>query len=355
MGDDSHTNTGGISSVLAQTACFDVQTPGGNLLPTTIHVVGTSFQKSGATPSTALLLLHGSASGREVWDGGPAGHLTGDSMARRLAKQGYRVITVDRPGVAESTDPRIGGGYVNDTTSQIEMIHQLVAQVRLGDYTLTENTDCPSGTPASGISNVVLVGHSIGGTIATGYAGTYFDTDGLVAFGSLTQSLDGQMPSSINNLFLKYVVPQARQEYIYLIDPSHPDAEQDCINFGFYQPALYAIDTAPCAPANLLPNPSAEVESTATQVKINRELVKSYPAGFPVLLAVGEHDNALPGPNNTTGDPDLRTAEFDYWQANCPCDVTTYVQPNSGHEGMLHKSMPLLVDQIHQWLMDSGL
>jgi pimeloyl-ACP methyl ester carboxylesterase len=92
------------------------------------------------------VLVHGLASSTENWDFTPSW-----SVARALAKAGYIVISYDRLGYAKSSYfDHPGDGLTLTTSVQRDLLHQLVGEVKSGDYTTTQGTIAPPRTdPAS--------------------------------------------------------------------------------------------------------------------------------------------------------------------------------------------------------------
>src|SRR5882672_2292722 len=109
--------------VKTETICFSVHNPG---VPVAIPVTGTRFsgrEFADVEPDhRVILLMHGAVETREIFDGGKAGVEVAGSFARRLARDGYMVITVDRAGYGESPYVRPPGfGFRLNFNSYVEM------------------------------------------------------------------------------------------------------------------------------------------------------------------------------------------------------------------------------------------
>jgi pimeloyl-ACP methyl ester carboxylesterase len=74
----------------------------------------------------------------------------------------------------------------------------------------------------------------------------------------------------------------------------------------------------------------------------NAALIRKIGPGIPVLLTSGDHDMIVP--------PSNAKAEFAYYKANCGCDVSQLILPATGHLFMAHKSLPLWIDYVVDWL-----
>lgn len=70
-------------------------------------------------------------------------------------------------------------------------------------------------------------------------------------------------------------------------------------------------------------------------------------SGMPILLVWGEHDRVFR--------PVDREAEIGWWRDYCPCEVSAWTQPDTGHELQIHRSMPALTRTIVGWLRARGL
>ncbi len=114
---------------------------------------------SGSTP--AIVLVHGTASSTENWDFSPTW-----SVARALASAGYVVFSYDRLGYAKSSYyDHPGGGDTLTTSAHRSMLHDVVGDVKAGDYRVTASGSCSGATTPGNTKNptVVIVGHSAGG------------------------------------------------------------------------------------------------------------------------------------------------------------------------------------------------
>jgi hypothetical protein len=67
---------------------------------------------------------------------------------------------------------------------------------------------------------------------------------------------------------------------------------------------------------------------------------------IPALLAFEERDFFFPMGKNS--------AEVRYWKAHCGCDVESWVQRDTGHALIAHRSMPTLTSKVVAWLGTKG-
>ena len=346
--------------VKTRTACFTAHVPGD---PVPTSVTGTLyFDRSYTATEPVLLLLHGLASNRGVWDGGVAGDES-PRFARLLAERGYVVIAIDRPGYGDSPYPNAN---VLTTGNAILMEHEIVGEIRSGSYTVARADDdddtpprCPAGDQAAfGSPTVVLIGHSAGGGQAQNYATRFHDISATVAIGS--HNATGGAAHTLADIVNRVVLPQVKagSQFPILFGPGPMGVSTDCLSLVFYQPgAEPEVYNAICSNAAVATGTSPVHEIVGPPVTPStRDGVNAHQVGAtPVLLVFGDQDAVVPGPGNPFGDPDLRTKEIDFWNNNCACDVTSLVLPNTGHDAMFHLSAPTLVDEIDSWLTSRGL
>jgi hypothetical protein len=136
-------------------------------------------------------------------------------------------------------------------------------------------------------------------------------------------------------------------------DPDHPDyfeffqTSQDCQDFNIYPPGAvqYVVDIA-CAPP-FLDSPYGEIADLGEMYAENDLFISMIGPSIPVLLSSGDHD--------TTDPPSVAANDYDYYKANCGCDVTQLVLPDTGHLFMAHTSLSMWVDYVVKWLTSHGI
>lgn len=345
--------------VKTEDVCFTVHNPGD---PVPIPIVGTRFSGrslAAVTPGTpVVLLLHGGVETRAIFDGGHAGIAETSSFARRLARRGYLVVTVDRAGYGESPYLRgPGAGWRLTPDGYVAMTHEIVSQLHAGTYTRRTGASCGGG-PAVGLasSTVVLGGHSIGGGEAMLYATRHHDIAGLIVF-AWNNAGTASIPTGF---FVNWIVPQFQQgrDYVTFFRPDASGVSADCALGLFSQPlAPVAVDAdvvaIECANAHLETSPSGELANTTTlRQAVNANIEHVGPT--PTLFAFADVDTMVAGENNPAGDPDYSGQDVATWQQRCDCDVSAYTQPAAGHAMFQTETMPALVDAVVAWLRSRG-
>jgi len=336
-----------IPPVSAKKVCFTTHNLGD-----TINVTGTLYAQGDYDQNTPVLLaLHGFSTNRSLWNGYLAGPGLAGSMAQEMAGRGYAVLAIDRPAYGQSTYSALLSGYKVSGFTQVDMMHEVVTQLKTGNYKQTTGS-CPSGTSAAfGSNRVVMVGHSFGSAITMGYATKYHDLEGIIAWGFANQ---GSNPALAVQTTVNFAVPVLTLAgYGNFYAPGPNGISTQCLNSYYLpgtEPTVYNIV---CANTNLLPTPVGEVLSSTLIAQTNSAGILAKTIGTTkVLLTFGEQDNDFPR-NGPTGN--VQQAEIDFWTQNCGCDVSSYIQPETGHNGMLHRSMPTTAAAFDAWLQSRGL
>lgn len=319
-----------------QTVCFTVHNTG-DPLPSTLYGLRYTYgHPKNSTP--AIVLVHGIASSTANWDFTPSW-----SVARRLAMAGFVVISYDRLGFAKSVYNRPKGGNLILITNQRDMLHQLVGEVKAGNYTIAQGSDCTAPQVPSKLANstVVIIGHSAGGAIVQGYPGEYHDVAAMVQANYSNQGSGAVVQQQITNV----VAPALAKGEDYV--PFFANKQQ-CVQFNIYPPGeVQRVVNIACNPAHFVLTPAGEFTGFTALTQQNNQFIKTT-GTTPVLLTYGDHDAAFP--------PSTTQADYQYWTTNCPgCDVTEWYEPNSGHLFMAHASMPQWVHEVVSWLSSRGI
>jgi pimeloyl-ACP methyl ester carboxylesterase len=347
--------------IKTEEVCFSVHNGAD---PVAIPLTGTRFSKRSFAAQKpedrVILLLHGAVETREVFDGGKAGKEVDGSIARELAKAGYVVVTVDRAGYGDSPYVRgPGAGLGLNINNYVGMTHEIVTQIHDGTYTVKTGESCGSG-PAVGVASesVVLGGHSIGGGEVMLYAARHHDIDGMISFG-WTNTGAASIPTGF---FVNWIIPQIfglGRDYVTFFRPGTSGVSDDCV-LGLFSQPLAATDVDPavvnleCANANLGTSPAGEMLGTNLLRSSNLAEVGGV-GPTPALLTFADLDTMVASANNPAGDPDHAALEVAHWQANCNCDVSSYIQPGAGHAMFFPNTMPELADAVLDWLDSRGL
>jgi pimeloyl-ACP methyl ester carboxylesterase len=349
------------------------------------RVLGTRFQAQGSAgpdASRVILLVHGHSVSSRFWDWKPD-----YSVARGLARAGYLVISYDRLTVGKSTypagadpDTQLAAGNTVTFDSDREMIAEIVEQLR-GTYPLP--TSSPAGpcaaseSPGTGpASKVVLMGHSLGGSLVSGYPAEFANNhnarvDALVKAESSDVGVSQKARDVINHKATSPDNVQADQASLFLDDGStrehstiSPQTCEDNVQLLTIPSDLFA---AACDPSSYETVPYGDFVSAAKIKEENQSLITQTPSTLPVLLAWADHDGLAPsdpslGEKDALGQPvcgaaGCQQAEVDYWKANCPCasHVTSWTQKDSGHTFVWSATMPTFTHQVVTWLKANGL
>jgi pimeloyl-ACP methyl ester carboxylesterase len=331
--------------VTLTTVCFSVTNPAGG--QSTLYGLRYIDRGGRVDPRTpAIVLVHGIASSTENWDFSPTW-----SVARALAAAGYVVYSYDRLGYAKSSyfnqpnSAQPTGGDTLTTAAHRAELHQVVEEVESGSYTTTDGSDCsgPQRPARLATPRVVIIGHSAGGWIVSGYPGTYHDVAAMIQ-----ADIDG------SNAQPPPGTPIPPGPTVSIIpDPNHPDyfeffqTRQDCENFNVYPPGevAYVVQIA-CTPP-FLDSPFGEFLDFGVKFAQNDAAIDNIGPSIPVLLTSGDHDGVDP--------PVDAQADYAYYQQHCGCDVTRLLLPNTAHLFMVHQSLPLWVNYVVGWLSAKGL
>lgn len=101
-----------------------------------------------------------------------------------------------------------------------------------------------------------------------------------------------------------------------------------------------------CTPP-FIDSPLGEIANIPEIYAENIPLIKQIGPGIPVLLTSGDHDVIVP--------PASAKAELAFYQANCGCDVSQLILPDTGHLFMAHKSLPIWIRYVVHWLHSRGI
>jgi len=322
--------------VTVESVCFVAH----NLIdPTPVALVGARWSVGEIQAGQpTVLLVHGGAATHEVWDGPP-----GYSVARALAHAGYNVVAYTQLGYGASTYDRPKGGYLITDEGQQEMLHEVVSQVRAGSYVVAPADACASsGATAPPSGPIVILGHSSGSAIASGYAGRYHDVDGVVLAADSTAGLSSDAALALG--IAGVMDGLDGDDYVRLFDRA------SCERFLVYQvddaidPALVPIV---CDPSNFEPQPAGVGGTGPFFADASQVFITRTGPDIPVLLAWADHDAIVT--------PDLQATYSVFWRDHCGCDVETWSQAGAGHAFMWHRSLPTFIDRVESWLAAKGI
>ena len=130
------------------------------------HLTAPEDVLTGSAPKSITLYQHGIAAGEWYW----RVDLPGYHHAEELARRGHASLTIDRLGYDSSDAPDGLGMCVG---GQADITHQIVQQLRAGDYRVP-------GREAVGFDRVALAGQSNGGQIVQIATYSFGDVDALI-------------------------------------------------------------------------------------------------------------------------------------------------------------------------------
>lgn len=324
-------------AVRTDEVCFRVHNEG-DPLPATVY--GVRYYRGTPGPATkVIVLVHGASITHTFWDLRPD-----FSVARRLAQAGYLVIAYDRLGYAKSPYRRPpGAGYTLTWSSQRAMLHEIVSQLKTGDYSFSVSDECSTSPgPVVGLASrtIILVGHSGGGIMVSGYPGLYHDVAAVVQAGWSNQGTSPDGALYITTTFGAQLA--TGRDYANLFP--NPDG---CRRALLYLPGVEGLLPSFCEPTSFTPSPAGELTGIAGAVAENLVAIARVGPDIPVLLAFEDRDFFFP--------TDRNTEEFEYWKAHCGCDVESWTQERTGHALIAHRSMPSFTSKIVAWLASRGL
>ena len=229
------------------------------------------------------------------------------------AREGRASLVIDRVGYGDSTHP---DGNDLCTGTEANMIHQVVAHLRAGDY----------GGPSFG--RIVLAGHSAGGLLAEIEASTFHDVDALAVLGYEDQGFTPVVLNALGEHAARCAAPGAASyqptfddlRAAWFSDDADPATVTDVVNHH---------EPDPCG-ENPLPyiasNPAALAAVTV-----------------PVLLVYGESDALF--------DPSTAPVQASHFSN---ADVTTVLLPHTAHLFTRERTAPQFRAQLDRWLTGNG-
>lgn len=238
------------------------------LLPdgTSLRALATHLYAPTAEPNGHLqVLLHGGSYDHGYWD---IGTVNGRnySYVEYMAARGYALLAIDLPG----TDGRTGGDVELDAVAKA--IGGALRRIRAGA------TPVPSRFATNGIS---LVGHSLGGTLATYILGHFGTADRLVVMSTGFGPERGASFGDGQGL-------DARAE-TYVEFPPEERAERFFYRRGV-DPEVVAWDAE-----HLRRTVSRRLWQEAIAARNDPERSGVFEVACPTLIQLGEFDAVMPG------------------------------------------------------------
>lgn len=196
-----------------------------------------------------IVFLHGFLESSKMWD----------SFTESLIKQ-YRVIAIDLPGHGRSECI----GYIHRMELMAECVQQIIAQ--------------------SGISDILLTGHSMGGYVALAFAEKYPQyLKGLILFHS-TSAADNKQKKETRLRAIEAV----KHNYPLYVNATIPNLFKSD-NIDKMATAIEVIK----ADAHKIPQQGVIAALEGMRKRKNRKkILKTFK--HPVLFILGHYDNAVP-------------------------------------------------------------
>jgi pimeloyl-ACP methyl ester carboxylesterase len=296
--------------------------------PATYHVAGWLCGRGSIQHRTIQVLLHGGTYSHIYWDFSyqPERY----SYVRALTAAGYATLAIDRIGTGESDHPP---ALEVSAKSNAFVVHQIVQTLRSGTLHV------PSFGRIRG-ERLMLVGHSLGTSVAIGEAATYHDVDGLILTGylhnrgpGLVEFAQDFIPASSDPHFVGRDIPAG-----YLT--TRPGARG--ASYFYYapatDPAVIAADEA-----------TKETTTIGEAADFFTSAALSPQIDTPVLVVIGDRDRLF------CDDPSCSAAgtvdrEYAFYSPAARLQVVSI--PLSSHILNLHKQAPLWYAIAATW---SGL
>ncbi|MGH7803140.1 MAG: alpha/beta hydrolase [Candidatus Binatia bacterium] len=288
-------------------------------------------------PSALTVYLHGLGFDEVFWR---FREVPGLDFTSELAARGHASLTIDRLGYGESTTPASGttGSCLG---AQADIAHQIVEQLRSGDYTIEEG-EAPS------FDRIALAGHSVGGSIAQIEAYSFGDIDGLLVM----EWADLGFSADITVAFVQAGVDCVLNPngYSYM---GRTDADFDHLFFNTKRPLLPTLplldkpptaDPAVIAAANDIRSQDPCGDKLSIPAAIAVSTVGVALIHVPTLLLCGGDDAIFPAP--ACGVQRLR-----FLSAK---DLTATTIPRTGHAPTIGFTAGAVRDAVALWLSARG-
>lgn len=326
------------SQTVQREVSFEVQNVNRSKIPCeadgetyTVRGTITGPQQALDDPQAVTLFLHGLSYGEFF---GNYGEQPGYNFAEKQAEAGHVTVTVDRLGY-DSSDKPDGTGICFG--SRADIAHQIVTQLRGGDY----QADDAEAAPA--FPEVVLAGHSVGGIIAQAAAYSFGDIDGLMVLSYSDTTVSPAAMGALETAIAACEAGGATSEG----DPGAPgyvyfgaDTPEMFIMAHFFTPNAepVVVDTT-AALRNM--DPCGDITSYKAAVDTNKANVASITT--PTLVLTGGEDAIYPVP-----------AEEQAALLTGVQDITSVTIPATGHALTLHNTKDQFSAELSAWLDARG-
>jgi pimeloyl-ACP methyl ester carboxylesterase len=277
--------------------------------------------------ATATLFIHGSVmSAEHLYAMRPGGDASYD-FSLAMARAGHIGVYVDLLGWGTSTNDIDGDAVC--TGSEADMIHQIVDELKAGQYQFDDGTRAPA------FSRVALAGMSLAGQMIEPAQSRFGNADALVVMGYA----DLITPTAETTIGIAQYSTECLLGRNKYADNSGPP------NYCFYPPdaivaaAFYDADQAVLDEVRRVEEGDPRgVESTGRDDPFYDSIT------VPVLLAFGDHDEFYPSP-----DP-----ESQFLLHTGSADRTLFMFPGAGHAFFLERQHARWIGMISGWLTAHG-
>lgn len=260
----------------------------------------------------------------------------GYDWAAELARLGHASVTIDQVGYGASGHPH---GYDTCMGAQADIAHQIVGQLRAGDYIV-------EGARAVRFSKVAFAAHDVGGVAAEVEAYSYKDIDGLMLMTWQDQGYTSYILSRFSDASRRcaaggepayeggpggYIFFPPVEDYKLIMPNSEPAVVEGAVASRLRNPCGLL--------ASMPPTITASFASGQAPIPGLREI------RVPVMLSLGQRD-----PVFTHDGFRQQAANF-----SGSDDVTSFLIDGSGHFTMLDRTAPRLRAATAEWLSSRGL
>jgi pimeloyl-ACP methyl ester carboxylesterase len=247
------------------------------------------------------------------------------SYLRSATQAGYAVLMIDRPGTGESSKPAAASLTIDN---EAWAVHQVVQGVRAGGL-------------GTAFAKVVLVGHSLGGTVTQVEASTYHDVDAVIISDWLhTPYWVGTPGVIVGTLEPAQLVPNLADRPLGYLT-TLPGARGMFYDVQDTDPNVIAHDEA-----------TRDTGTTAEELTIVAPtLDPAVTRGItvPTLLATGQYDFIFCGALTpcTNSDVVLAREAPNFSPQAC---LSAYVLPDAGHDINLEPDAPAWFAEANRWI-----
>ncbi len=292
------------------------------------NVAGELCYKGSLGKKTVQLLVSGHTYDSTYWDFEHEPETY--SYVDAAIDDGYATFNIDRLGVGKSDVPADPASLT--TPSQAYVVHQLVEALRAGEIVDTK------------VEKIVLVGHSLGSAIVEYAAAAYGNVQAVVATDGLSDRDMNFIPILTSNFYPANQDPKFADQNIPdgYITTKPGKRGLNFYNTEYADPAVIDADEATKQPG------TAQAIATIAAVRTSG-LAENL--RLPVFMPVGEKD-ALYCDENQVGlscaTPEaIVDREKKYFPNAC---IEAYIQPNAGHDGVLHPNAPDMFKAVSDWI-----